>query len=253
MVLNFIDEQIETVLQGCDYNDIEKESFGRTAGKKVNQLFIGNHVIDAQRNVRTIPHKQMFGRETAVARCLTDPENKVYFLTMEEGLYEVDVHSLQAREIYTDGNRPRKPEDDVLPGYHGKGGYMTQERLVYANNGEGSDAARHDPTVPSGCLAEWLGEDKGWRVIKRAQFTETTGPDGIYGGETGQEGAVTDSERTETGPEGTETDPEPSAGETSLRIEIGTEEIALLADGPIHVTARAAAAAWASSPAPTTP
>ena len=44
MVLNFIDEQIETVLQGCDYNDIEKESFGRTAGKKLNQLFIGNEL-----------------------------------------------------------------------------------------------------------------------------------------------------------------------------------------------------------------
>ena len=62
-------------------------------------------------------------------------------------------------------------------------------------------------------------------------------------GETGQEGTVTDSERTETGPEGTEADPGPSAGETSLRIEIGTEEIALLGDGPIHVTARAADAA----------
>ena len=62
-------------------------------------------------------------------------------------------------------------------------------------------------------------------------------------GETGQEGTETDSERTETGPEGTETDLEPPAGETSLRIEIGTEEIALLADGPILVTARAADAA----------
>ena len=169
------------------------ESVGGTNANRMihresNQLFIGNHVIDAEGNVRTIPHGEMYGRETAVARSWLDPANKVYFLTMEEGLYEVDVHTLAVRELCKDGNRKEKTaEEDVLPGYHGKGGYMTQERLVYANNGEGSDAARHDPTVPSGCLAEWLGEDKGWRVIKRAQFTETTGPDGIYGGETGRE------------------------------------------------------------------
>ena len=177
----------------ADFNlTVRPESVGGTNANRMihresNQLFIGNHVIDAQRNVRTIPHKQMFGRETAVARCLTDPENKVYFLTMEEGLYEVDVHSLQAREIYTDGNRARKPEDDVLPGYHGKGGYTAQGRVVYTNNGEQSQEAQRDPTVPSGCLAEWFGEEKGWHVVRRNQFTEATGPDGIYGGKTGNE------------------------------------------------------------------
>ena len=166
---------------------IRLESVGGTNANRMvhresNQLFIGNHAIDARRNVRTIPHKEMHGRNTAVARHLTDPENKVYFLTMEEGLYEVDVHTLDVREIYKDGNLPRGESEDVLPGYHGKGGYTSQGRVVYANNGERNNAALHDPTVPSGCLAEWFGEEEGWRVVKRNQFTEVTGPDGIYGG-----------------------------------------------------------------------
>lgn len=169
------------------------ESVGGTNANRMihresNQLFIGNHAIDAKGNVRTIPHDQMFGRLTATARSLFDPENKVYFLTMEEGLYEVDVHTLAVRELCKDGNRKdKKPSEDVLPGYHGKGGYSSQRRLVYSNNGENSEAARRDPTTPSGCLAEWTGEDSGWHVVKRAQFTDVSSPDGIRGGFTGEE------------------------------------------------------------------
>jgi len=165
---------------------VRPESVGGTNANRMihresNQLFIGNHAIDAERNVRTIPHSEMFGRQTAVARHLFDPENKVYFLTMEEGLYEVDVHTLQVRELCKDGNLPRQEGEDVLPGYHGKGGYTSQGRIVYANNGEQSSQAMKDPTTPSGCLAQWFGEDKGWEVVRRNQFTEVTTPGGIYG------------------------------------------------------------------------
>ena len=171
---------------------IRPESVGGTNANRMihresNQLFIGNHAIDADGNVRTIPHQQMYGRETAVARHLFDPKNKVYFLTMEEGLYEVDVNTLDVREIYKDGNKQRAPEEDVLPGYHGKGGYTSQGRVVYANNGEASEEAKRDPTIPSGSLSEWFGEDEGWNVVKRNQFTEVTGPDGIYGGTSEQD------------------------------------------------------------------
>ncbi len=167
---------------------IRPESVGGTNANRMihresNQLFIGNHAIDAERNVRTIPHKEMYGRNTAVTRHLFDPENKVYYLTMEEGLYEVDVHTLETRMLCKDGNLPHEASEDVLPGYHGKGAYMSQGRVVYSNNGENSDAARKDPTTPSGCLAEWKGEDAGWNVVRRNQFTEVTGPDGIYGGD----------------------------------------------------------------------
>lgn len=161
------------------------ESVGGTNANRMihresNQLFIGSHAIAADGTVRTIPHSQMFGRHTAVARHLTDPENKVYFLTMEEGLYEVDVNTLAVKELYTDGNRPRPDGADVLPGYHGKGGYSAQGRLVYANNGENSAQARVNPNVPSGCLAEKTA-DGDWQVVLRKQFTEVTTKGGIDG------------------------------------------------------------------------
>ncbi|MDO5309475.1 MAG: hypothetical protein Q4G03_08285, partial [Planctomycetia bacterium] len=169
---------------------VRPESVGGTNANRLihresQQLFIGNHAIDAQGNVRTIPHDAMYGRLTATARHLTDPENKVYMLTMEEGLYEVDVHTLEPIEIFKDSNRPRAAQDDLLPGYHGKGGYTAQGRVVYTNNGENSEAARRDPTIPSGALAQWNGdlssENRGWNLVRRNQFTEATGPNGIYG------------------------------------------------------------------------
>ena len=161
------------------------ESVGGTNANRMihresNQLFIGSHAIGADGTVRTIPHSQMFGRHTAVARHLTDPKNKVYFLTMEEGLYEVDVETLEVKELYTDGNRPRPDGADVLPGYHGKGGYTSQGRLVYANNGENSPEARVNPNVPSGCLAEKTANGD-WQVVLRKQFTEVTTKGGIDG------------------------------------------------------------------------
>ena len=161
------------------------ESVGGTNANRMihresNRLFIGSHAIDADGTVRVIPHSQMFGRHTAVARHLTDPKNKVYFLTMEEGLYEVDVETLEVKELYPDGNRPRPDGADVLPGYHGKGGYTSQGRLVYANNGENSPEARVNPNVPSGCLAEKKA-DGDWKVVLRKQFTEVTTKGGIDG------------------------------------------------------------------------
>ena len=161
------------------------ESVGGTNANRLihrdsNQLFIGSHAIAADGTVRTIPHSQMFGRHTAVARHLTDSKNKVYFLTMEEGLYEVDVNTLEVKEIYPDGNRPRPDGADVLPGYHGKGGYSAQGRLVYANNGENSAEARVTPNVPSGCLAEKTANGD-WQVVLRKQFTEVTTKGGIDG------------------------------------------------------------------------
>lgn len=161
------------------------ESVGGTNANRLihrdsNQLFIGSHAIAADGTVRTIPHSQMFGRHTAVATHLTDPKNKVYFLTMEEGLYEVDVETLEVKELYTDGNRPRPDGADVLPGYHGKGGYTSQGRLVYANNGENSPEARVNPNVPSGCLAEKTANGD-WKVVLRKQFTEVTTKGGIDG------------------------------------------------------------------------
>src|SRR5690606_12500722 len=68
-----------------------------------------------------------------------------------------------------------------LPGYHGKGLYSGQGRLIYANNGDHSRAALRDPSAPSGALAEWDGKAGAWDTVLRNQFTEVTGPGGISG------------------------------------------------------------------------
>ena len=69
-----------------------------------------------------------------------------------------------------------------LIGWHGKGLYSGQGRLLFSNNGEHGRLAETNPDVPSGALAEWRGAGD-WQLVRRNQFTEITGPGGIYGGE----------------------------------------------------------------------
>ncbi|MBC7366460.1 MAG: hypothetical protein H7343_06535, partial [Undibacterium sp.] len=144
------------------------------------QLFIGPYAIDAQRRVRTIPYETMFGRPTGNARHLTDPANKIYNASMEEGIYEVDVHTLAVTELFRDEQLTGGRKAD-LPGYHGKGLYSGQGRLIYANNGEHGPAALVNPEIPSGVLASWDGAAEKWTVVRRNQFTEVTGPGGLTG------------------------------------------------------------------------
>ncbi|MEZ6015627.1 MAG: hypothetical protein R3F49_10965 [Planctomycetota bacterium] len=148
------------------------------------QLFIGPYAIDAEGRVRVIPYERMPGRPTGNARHLTEPAHKLYYATMEEGLYEVDVDTLAVTTLFTDtqfdGAAPRAD----LPGYHGKGLYSGQGVVVYSNNGEYGERALTRPDTPSGVLAEWRGEGP-FTVVQRNQFTEVTGPGGIHGGAEG--------------------------------------------------------------------
>lgn len=173
---------------------VRPESVGGTPANRMihdesKQLFIGPYVIDAQRKVRVIPPSIMPGRLTGNARHLTDPAGKIYYATMEEGLYEVDVKSLAVKGLIRDGNGVKKGVTDEtnlstlnseLPGYHGKGLYSSQGRVIYANNGDRDKRAYNDPTTPSGALAEWTGSGD-WQLVRRNQFTEVTGPGGIHG------------------------------------------------------------------------
>ncbi|MCB1095455.1 MAG: hypothetical protein KDN22_07725 [Verrucomicrobiae bacterium] len=161
------------------------ESIGGTPANRMiheesRQLFIGPYAIDHQRNVRTIPYEQMIGRPTGNARHLTAPAEKIYYATMEEGLYEVDVKTLAVNRLYADTHEEGAdlPRAD-LPGYHGKGLYSGQGVVVYANNGEQGEAALTNPFTSSGALAEWDGKE--WKVVRRNQFTEVTGPGGLMG------------------------------------------------------------------------
>jgi hypothetical protein len=170
---------------------IRPESIGGTPANRFlhresQQLFIGPYAIGADRTLRVIPYTNMFGRHTGVARHLTDPAGKVVFATMEEGIYEVDVKTLNVKELWAD-EQVKTGRKANLPGYHGKGFYSAQGRYVYANNGDHAAEARKDPAVPSGCLAEWDGQADPWTVVRRNQFTEVTGPGGIYGNSPGDD------------------------------------------------------------------
>ena len=88
---------------------IRKESAGGTPANRMihresNQLFIGPYAIDNNRNVRVIPYAQMPGRHTGNARHLLNSSEKIYYATMEEGFYELDVGSLEVTMLYKDGN-----------------------------------------------------------------------------------------------------------------------------------------------------
>lgn len=186
--------QISPTLQ----QTVRSESVGGTPANRMiheesQQLFIGPYVIDQRSNVRVIPPTAMPGRLTGNARHLTDPANKVFFATMEEGLYEVDVHTLKVTSLIRDGNKlptnfapttSLSQLESKLPGYHGKGLYSTQGRLIYANNGDRDPRVTTDPTTPSGALGEWFKAGDDWKLIRRNQFTEVTGPKGILGGNT---------------------------------------------------------------------
>jgi hypothetical protein len=166
---------------------VRPESIGGTPANRMihresQQLFVGPYIIDARGAVRVIPPSQMFGRLTGNARHLIDPAGKIYYATMEEGIYEVDVQSLAATELWADEQRKQGRHAD-LPGYHGKGLYSGQGRLVYANNGDHAKEALSNPRVSSGVLAEWDGKADAWAIVRRNQFTEVTGPGGIYGNE----------------------------------------------------------------------
>lgn len=165
---------------------VSPESVGGTPAdrmihKESGQLVIGPYFIDKDMNVRALSPNKISGRWTAVARHLEDPANKVYLIGMEGKLYEINVHTLDYKLLY------KKP----IPGWHGKGGYTAQGRLILTNNAEERSAtfkiqpgdlqvegvSQNDEQV--GVLAEWDGSE--WSIVRRRQFTEVTGPGGING------------------------------------------------------------------------
>ncbi|WP_437201046.1 M14 family zinc carboxypeptidase [Planctomicrobium sp. SH664] len=168
---------------------IHPESVGGTpAGRMIHresrQLLIGPYLIDEEGKVRAISPQVMPIRITAIARHLTDPANQVYYIDMEGSIWEANVHTLAARRLF------QKP----VPGWHGKGGYTSQGRLIVTNNGElpvgtgkhkflAGDVSRHESEA--GVLAEWNGDQ--WSIVERRQFTDVTGPGGIYGARTDEE------------------------------------------------------------------
>jgi len=132
-----------------------------------NQLIIGPHIIDVEGNVKTLKEIQKH-RLTATMEHLEEPEKKVYFLTMEGLLFEVDLDTLKARQLF---NLVKELELPKGASPHFKGGHTSNGRVVVANNTY--DEPEFEGKRASGRLAEWDGEK--WRILEKAPFNEVTG------------------------------------------------------------------------------
>lgn len=154
----------------------------RLVHRETATLALGPYLIDEAGSVHAMPPAEMEGRLTAHARSLSAPDRTILVYDMEGLLYELDLESRQAKRLFA----------RAVPGWHGKGGYSGQGVLVVANNGEhaAGSAKKHEPfdyAVPNtranlneaGALAEWDGTT--WKLIRRRQFTDVTGPGGILG------------------------------------------------------------------------
>jgi hypothetical protein len=159
---------------------------GRMIHRESNQLLMAHYLIDSKGKVRVVSPEVMPGRITAFTRHLKDPANWVYVVDMEGMIYELNVHTLEVRKLF------HKP----VPGWHAKGAYVTQGKLILANNGEhvgGSfrkgisddEAAAILQRIKAtnederGVLATWDGDY--WEMIERKQYTDVTGPGGLFG------------------------------------------------------------------------
>ncbi len=179
------DHKLYSIDKNMNMN-IHAESVGGTPAARMvheesGQLFIAHYAIDRSGKIRVIDPKKMPGRITAIMRHLTDPENYVYLFDMEDMFYEVNVHTLKFKKLF----------HDPIPGYHGKGGYTSQGKVVVSNNGETNSRGSLDnfkhwqvseeflnkQPEDRGCLATFDGKE--WKIIERRQYTEVTGPQGV--------------------------------------------------------------------------
>jgi len=130
-----------------------------------SQAFIGPYAIDVRGNFRYIEAFKDH-RLTATMRHLTDPANRVYMLTMEGLLFELDVETLKPRLLVdlVKAFKIGKPP-------HFKGGYTGQGRVVVANNG----FYKYGDT--SAGLYEWDG--KRWNRLSRKPHMDCAGRENL--------------------------------------------------------------------------
>ena len=131
------------------------------------QVFLGPHAIAADGTVRNIEALTRH-RLTATARHLRDPAGKVYMLTMEGLLFEVDVATLLCTQLF-DLTRELHLPTGAVP--HFKGAHTAQGRLVVANNTY--DEREYLGHRRGGRLAEWAGGS--WMILEEEPFVEVAG------------------------------------------------------------------------------
>lgn len=155
-----------------------------------DSIIIGPHVIDRHGNVRTIDGVKNY-RLAATMEHLEDPDNKVYFLSMEGPMFEVDLNTFETKQLfdlteelaiaqkYKNASATGSVEDidlamerdETQPQPHFKAAHTAQGRVVVANNT--FSELDHSGVHQGGRLAEWDG--KKWTIIERTAFNEVTG------------------------------------------------------------------------------
>lgn len=133
----------------------------RLVHRESDQAFIGPYAINASGEFRFIPEFKNH-RLTATMRHLSDPENRVYVLSMEGLLFELDVETLKPRllvDLVKDLKIASRP--------HFKGGYMGQGRVVVTNNGF------YEYGDTSAGLYEWDG--RRWNTLMRKPHMDCAG------------------------------------------------------------------------------
>jgi len=128
------------------------------------QAIIGPHFIDKNGNVRTCSELSKH-RLAATMVHLTDPANKVYFLTMEGLFFECDVHTLKATKLFNLKNELNIPATGYV---HFKDGHTGNGRVVVANNSY--DERDFLGESFAGRLAEWDGKSNKWTILENTAF-----------------------------------------------------------------------------------
>ncbi|MFC1537258.1 hypothetical protein ACFL4P_00355 [Gemmatimonadota bacterium] len=131
----------------------------RLLHEQSNQVSIGPYLIDMQGKYRIIKDLLDY-RLTATMTHLDDPENKLYILCMEGEFFEVDVHTLKARQLFD------LAKEFKIASPHFKGGHTANGRVVVANN------SYYSIGDTDGKLAEWDGRQ--WRVLEHKPFMDVT-------------------------------------------------------------------------------
>lgn len=129
------------------------------------QLAIGPYLIDTLANVRLIEEFRNH-RLAATMTHLTDPENKLYYLAMEGEFFEVDVHTLEVKQLFQLMDELKEPKGSKP---HFKSGFTAHGRVVVCNNSY--NVKDYNGEWKAGRLAEWTGTGD-WKIIEETAFTE---------------------------------------------------------------------------------
>ena len=128
------------------------------------QAIIGPHFIDKEGNVRTCDVLTKH-RLAATMELLLDPENKVYFLSMEGLFFECNVYTLEVTQLFNLYNELDIPETGYV---HFKDGHTGNGKVVVANNSY--DERDYNQEAIAGRLAEWDGKSKTWTILEKTAF-----------------------------------------------------------------------------------